>query len=68
MNVAKAKSHSIGFVFGFTQFVQYAVPSVLYYAGARLLDSGKIPYENADHVFIAIFSMMMGAMASGQAQ
>jgi hypothetical protein len=32
--VATKKCHLIGFVFGFSQFVQYAVFAVLYYFGA----------------------------------
>jgi len=43
------------------------VPALLYYAGAKFLDEGYTPYQDADKVFIAIFAMMMGAMASGQA-
>ena len=32
--VAIRKCHLIGFVFGFSQFVQYAVFAILYYMGA----------------------------------
>lgn len=65
VNVAKSKSHSIGFIFGFTQFIQYGVPSLLYYTAALFIDHGYTPFSDADKLFTAIFAMMMGAMASG---
>jgi len=34
VKIAIKKCHIIGFVFGFSQFVQYAVFAVLYYVGA----------------------------------
>eukprot|EP00347_Sterkiella_histriomuscorum_P015933 403355132 len=68
VNVAKKKSHSIGLTFGFTQFIQYGVPALLYYTGGLFIDKGYTPATDADKLFTAIFAMMMGAMASGQAQ
>ncbi|CDW88003.1 abc transporter family protein [Stylonychia lemnae] len=68
VNVAIKKSHSIGFFFGFSQFVQYGTPSLLYYTGALFIDNGYTSFQDADKIFTAIFAMMMGAMAAGQAQ
>lgn len=58
----------IGLIFGFTQFVKMAVFAVLYYAAAQFLHYGYIPYTETDKVFMAIFCIMFGAQASGQAQ
>ena len=67
MNVAIKKSHVIGFIFGFSQFVQYAVFAALYYFGAVFMKND--PQTNkASDIFVAIFAMMLGAMAAGQAQ
>lgn len=74
--VSIRKCHLIGFVFGFSQFVQYGVFAVLYYFGAvfqkayfndHLVDPVAIKTFSED-IFIAIFAMMFGAMAAGQAQ
>eukprot|EP00347_Sterkiella_histriomuscorum_P022139 403331544 len=68
VQIAKKNSHKIGLSFGFTQFIQYGVPALLYYAGGLFIDNGYTPATDADKLFTAILAMMMGAMASGQAQ
>ncbi|CDW81593.1 abc transporter family protein [Stylonychia lemnae] len=72
LQIAVRKSHVIGLVFGFSQFVQYAVFAVLYYVGAVIIqhdyDNMEFDKDKPDEVFIAIFAMMFGAMAAGQAQ
>ena len=71
--MAIKKCHLIGFIFGFSQFVQYAVFAVLYYFGAIFQRNyfNDHPYaflevkDYSENVFIAIFAMMFGAMAAG---
>lgn len=55
-------------MFGFTNFVKMAVFAALYYAAAQFISRGYIPLDQTDRVFMAIFCMMFGAQASGQAQ
>lgn len=60
------KAHCIGFWFGFSQFIQYAVFSLLYWAGAKFaMNDSSI--EAGEKVFLATFSMVFGAFAAGQA-
>ncbi|CDW81030.1 abc transporter [Stylonychia lemnae] len=72
LKIAARKNHVIGVIFGFSQFVQYAVFAVLYYVGAVIIqnnfDNKELDKDKPDEVFIAIFTMMFGAMAAGQAQ
>lgn len=77
--VAIRKCHLIGFVFGFSQFVQYGVFAVLYYFGAVFQkhyfkdhpidpfnpDSILVVKNYSENIFVAIFAMMFGAMAAG---
>ena len=44
------------------------MPSLIYYCGGLFVDHGYVPFQDVDKLFIAIMAMMMGAMASGQAQ
>ena len=66
MNIAIRKSHVIGIVFGFSQFVQYAVFAALYYFGAVFIKHDPISNSPND-VFVSIFAMMFGAKAAGEA-
>lgn len=59
------KAHCIGFWFGFSQFVQYGVFALLYWAGAMF--SYHDPSTSGEDVFLATFAMMFGAFAAGQA-
>jgi len=61
------KCHTIGLLFGFTQFVKMAVFAVLYYAAAQFIAHGYVSPLKADSLFMAIFCMMFGAQAGGQA-
>ena len=60
-----SKVNMIGFIFGMSQFIQFAVIGLLFYAGAYF----HIEYGgNSQDIFVAIFSMVFGAMSCGQAQ
>jgi ABC-type transport system involved in Fe-S cluster assembly fused permease/ATPase subunit len=67
VSVAIKKCHAIGIMFGLTQFVKMAVFAVLYYAAAQFIQHGYVPLTEVDKVFMAIFCMMFGAQAAGQA-
>ncbi len=68
VSIAVRKCHVIGIAFGFSQFVKMSVFAVLYYAAAQFLQRGYISLADTDKVFMAIFCIMFGAQASGQAQ
>ncbi len=59
------KAHIIGVSFGFSQFVQNAVFSLLYYAGAEFNYHDNS--TSGEDIFKAMFAMMFGAFAAGQA-
>ncbi len=67
VSVAIRKCHSIALTFGFTQFIKFAVFAALYYFTALFMDKGWIPFTDGDKAWMAIFVMMFGASASGQA-
>jgi ATP-binding cassette, subfamily B (MDR/TAP), member 1 len=58
------QSHVTGFIYGMSQFAIYGSISALFYAGAVLLKEYK---EDPIDMFICIFAMNFGALASGQA-
>ena len=58
-------SQIVGMLYGMSQFMTFGVIGALFYAGAYF----HIEYGGqASDIFIAIFSMVFGAMISGQAQ
>ena len=59
------KAQCIGFWFGFSQFVQNAVFSLLYWAGAMFQKAEGV--NSGEQLFIAMFAMMFGSFAAGQA-
>jgi ABC-type multidrug transport system fused ATPase/permease subunit len=59
------KAQTIGFCFGFSQFVQNAVFALLYWAGAKFQVSEGV--QDGANIFIATFAMMFGSFAAGQA-
>ncbi len=59
------KAQTIGFWFGFSQFVQNAVFALLYWAGAKFQVSQGT--QDGANIFIATFAMMFGSFAAGQA-
>lgn len=69
VEVAKRRSTTIGLVFGFSQFIQYAVFATLFYVGAIFQrnyfeDNYKDPFaikDYSENIFTAIFVMMFGA-------
>lgn len=58
--------HKAGIAYGFSQFVQYIVFAGLFYASIKVMKAN--PDVGFGDVFIAIFAMMFGATAAGQAQ
>lgn len=56
------QAHFIGAIYGFSQFIMYGQISSLFYFGALFLKNYK---EDPVHIFITIFSMNFGAIASG---
>ena len=58
----------IALSFGFTNFVKFAVFGALYYFAALFMHEGWMDVLHSENVFMAIFVMMFGATASGQAQ
>ena len=63
--IAVKKAHVTAFVFGFSQFIQYAGNALLFYCSALILENFDV---NGEDIFLAIFCMMFGAFGSGQAQ
>jgi hypothetical protein len=61
VSIAIKKCHTIGILFGITQFVKMALFAVLYWAGAYFIQNGYVPLTKTDHVFMALFCMMFGA-------
>lgn len=62
--LAISNAHKIGIIYGFSQFLIYGMISVLFYAGAQFL---KHYEESPLYMFVSIFAMNFGALASGQA-
>lgn len=58
------QSHITGIIYGLSQFLIYGSIASLFYAGALLLNEYK---EEPIDMFICIFAMNFGALASGQA-
>jgi ATP-binding cassette subfamily B (MDR/TAP) protein 1 len=63
---AKKKAHLIAFMFGFSQFTQNAVSALLFYSGAQFVFHFP-ESNNGEDIFKAIFCMMFGSFAAGQA-
>jgi len=57
-------AHLTGFIYGFSQFFIYGSIATLFYGGALFLKEYE---EDPEYMFICIFAMNFGAMASGQA-
>jgi ATP-binding cassette subfamily B (MDR/TAP) protein 1 len=58
------EAHWIGITYGLSQFSIYGMMAALFYTGAQFLKEYK---ENPVDMFITIFAMNFGALASGQA-
>ena len=58
------QAHITGIIYGLSQFLIYGSMASLFYAGALLLNEYK---EEPINMFICIFAMNFGALASGQA-
>ena len=59
-------AHFIGLAYGFSQFVQNAVFALIQYAGVEFI-VGSASIMTGQDVYMAMFPMMFGAMAAGQA-
>jgi hypothetical protein len=65
----------MGLMFGFSQFLQYGVFALLFFVGAEVMEKNPIDPVSRDYksgtsptdIFCAIFAMMFGAMAAGNA-
>lgn len=74
------KTHLMGLIFGFSQFLQYGVFALLFYVGAEVIQKNPGVYiegtttltykmgASPTDIFCAIFAIMFGAMAAGDAQ
>ena len=66
----------LGFLYGYSQFLEYGVYALLYYVAAGYQEEFKEDHENdliairdfSQKLFIAIFAMMYGAMSAGSCQ
>ena len=65
MNDATKRAHITGFAFGFSQFITFAVNSLLFYVGALFVKNLNISSED---IFLAIFIIMFSSFGAGQAQ
>ena len=65
MNDATKRAHIGGFAFGFSQFITFAVNSLLFYVGALFVYYLNIDSQN---IFLAIFIIMFSSFGAGQAQ
>jgi len=69
---AMFRSITSGAAFGFSQFSQYLVFAIMFYAGGAIIknsideDNGEIKIE-PENIFIALFAIMFGANAAGNA-
>lgn len=52
-------------VYGLSQFVQYAIYAVMFWAGAEFIHRYQVSGED---VFLAMFVMLFGTFGAGQAQ
>ncbi len=64
------KAHISGFVYGFSQFVQYATYGTLFWSASALLRAqyNRGEMVNPKDIFTAIFAILFGAFTAGQAQ
>jgi ATP-binding cassette subfamily B (MDR/TAP) protein 1 len=58
------KAHISGFLFGFSQFMQFGMYTIMFWSGAKFVEHGT----EGDHLFTAIYCMMFAAIGAGQAQ
>jgi len=59
------KCHISGFLFGFSQFMQFGMYTILFWSGAKFVENYNV---KGDDLFTAIYVMMFAAMGAGQAQ
>jgi ATP-binding cassette, subfamily B (MDR/TAP), member 1 len=59
------KCYISGVLFGFSQFMQFGMYTVLFWSGAKFVEKYDI---NPQHLFTAIYVMMFAAIGAGQAQ
>lgn len=59
------KCYVSGALFGFSQFMQFGMYTVLFWSGAKFVEKYDV---NPQHLFTAIYVMMFAAIGAGQAQ
>lgn len=59
-------NHKAGIAFGFSQFSMMFIFAALFYSGGKIQENVK--ELKPENIFIAIFSMMFGAMQAGNSQ
>lgn len=71
MAAAEKNAHFIGVLYGFSQFIQNITFTTLFYFSALFLVKKPIqtedPVQQSEDSFIAVFAMIFGAFAAGQA-
>lgn len=59
------KCYISGFIFGFSQFMQFGMYTILFWSGAKFVEKYDV---NGQDLFTAIYAMMFAAVGAGQAQ
>ena len=59
------KCHISGLLFGFSQFMQFAMYTILFWSGAKFVENNGVSGQD---MFTAIYVMMFAAIGAGQAQ
>ena len=59
------KSHISGIVYGFSQFMQFGMYTILFWSGAKFVENYNV---NGQDLFTAIYVMMFAAIGAGQGQ
>ena len=62
-----AKAHYTGITYGFSQFIQFATYTILFWSAGAFMRADPFGLTGKD-VFTSIFVIMFGAFAAGQAQ
>ncbi|CAI2366845.1 unnamed protein product [Moneuplotes crassus] len=65
LNREICKSYISGLLFGFAQFMQFGMYTIMFWSGAKFVERYEV---NPQDLFTAIFIMMFAAIGAGQAQ
>lgn len=61
---AVKKAHISGILFGYGQYVKFAIIGLIFYISSILLEKYDL---NPEHTFIAVYCIFMGAIGTGAA-